>query len=149
MTKDHTSPASTAGSGAPAPAGEAPSRDETIPVRPEGFNGCYSPITPPRGETPAPPVPLPDDLAAMEAAVAAEYASEVGLMPLEPAPVAGDVEALAKGLEAYVVGHGGLHDDDCPGDDTCECSWAPANDAANAACRYFAALSKEAQRHAR
>jgi hypothetical protein len=49
--------------------------------------------------------------------------------------------AMAKGLEDYVVYHGGIHDDDCPGDDTCECEYKRLNDGANQACRYLAALA--------
>lgn len=38
-------------------------------------------------------------------------------------------------LRAYVVAQGPIHDDDCPGDDTCECSWKPTLDVVNALCR--------------
>lgn len=44
-------------------------------------------------------------------------------------------EEVAKALEAYVVWHGGIHDDECPGDDTCDCSGKWMNDGANAACK--------------
>jgi hypothetical protein len=49
--------------------------------------------------------------------------------------------ALAKNLEDYVVYHGGIHADDCHGDDTCECESQRFNDGANEACRYLAALA--------
>ncbi len=39
--------------------------------------------------------------------------------------------------EAYVVEHGADHDDDCPGDDTCECSFQPRNEAVDAVCRHL------------
>jgi len=39
--------------------------------------------------------------------------------------------------EQYVVDHAADHDDDCPEDDTCECSFKPRNDAVNAVCCYL------------
>lgn len=42
--------------------------------------------------------------------------------------------------EQYVVAHAADHDDDCPCDDTCECSMKARNDAVSAVCRYLAAL---------
>jgi hypothetical protein len=52
---------------------------------------------------------------------------------------------VAQGLEGYVVYHGGIHDDDCPGDDTCECEYKPLNDAANEACRRLFAAAQQPQ----
>jgi len=48
---------------------------------------------------------------------------------------------IADGLERYVVDHGADHDDDCPGDDTCDCSQKPINDAANAACHLIRSMA--------
>ena len=47
-----------------------------------------------------------------------------------------------KAFEDYVVHHGAIHDDDCPGDDTCECSGKRMNDAANEVCRLLDALAE-------
>ncbi len=44
----------------------------------------------------------------------------------------------------HVVDEGADHDDDCPGDDTCECSHKPLNDAINQVCRLLAALTPPA-----
>lgn len=53
---------------------------------------------------------------------------------------------MVKGLETFLVAVGSVHDEDCPRDDTCECSWKAANDGANAAYRYLeAALSEQGQ----
>jgi hypothetical protein len=49
---------------------------------------------------------------------------------------------IADGLERYVVDNGADHDDDCPCDDTCECSRKPINDAANSACRLIRAMAE-------
>lgn len=37
-------------------------------------------------------------------------------------------------LRFYVEASGGIHDEDCPQDDTCDCSWKPTLDAVNALC---------------
>jgi hypothetical protein len=37
-------------------------------------------------------------------------------------------------LGRYVVAQGPMHDDHCPGDDTCDCSWAPTLAAVNRLC---------------
>lgn len=50
--------------------------------------------------------------------------------------------AIAAGLTKYVVDNGAGHDDDCPADDTCECSQKFVNDAVNAACRVLNILSQ-------
>src|SRR5262245_3149612 len=42
-----------------------------------------------------------------------------------------------RGLKAYVDWFGGVHDDECPQDDTCDCSGKPANDGINGAINYF------------
>lgn len=49
---------------------------------------------------------------------------------------------MAEMLEAYIVHHGPMHDDDCPGDDTCECSAKPVHDGINAAVRYLQAEAR-------
>jgi hypothetical protein len=38
-----------------------------------------------------------------------------------------EFEAMCK----YVEHHGAIHDENCPEDDTCNCSWKPVNDAVN------------------
>jgi len=40
-----------------------------------------------------------------------------------------------EGLRAYVQWYGAAHQDDCPGDDTCDCICKPLNDAVNAVCQ--------------
>lgn len=40
-------------------------------------------------------------------------------------------------LYEYVADHAADHDDDCPEDDTCECSYKARNDAVNACCRFL------------
>lgn len=45
---------------------------------------------------------------------------------------------LVKQLQLYVTDHGADHDEDCPEDDTCECSYKARNDAVNALCRLAA-----------
>lgn len=47
----------------------------------------------------------------------------------------------ADALEKYVEWHGGVHDEECPEDDTCDCSWKWVNDGVNAAVRYLRAAS--------
>ena len=51
---------------------------------------------------------------------------------------------LRDGLEQYARWTGGVHDQGCPEDDTCDCSGKPANDAINDAVRYFDALVRGA-----
>lgn len=47
-----------------------------------------------------------------------------------------ELEAAGKVLVQFVIDTAGYgHDDDCPCDDTCNCSKKPLNDALNAACR--------------
>jgi hypothetical protein len=46
-----------------------------------------------------------------------------------------ELEQVSKALETYVEWHGALHDDDCPGDDTCSCSTQWVNNGVNEACR--------------
>jgi hypothetical protein len=41
-------------------------------------------------------------------------------------------------LPRYAEDMGALHDDDCPKDDTCDCSCRATNDAVNALCRIAA-----------
>ncbi len=48
-----------------------------------------------------------------------------------------------KALEAYLVYHGAVHEDECPGDDTCECEWKWMNDGANDSYRLLTALAGE------
>lgn len=59
-----------------------------------------------------------------------------------------DLDALAAcvpHLHGYVEDNGGDHDDDCPGDDTCECSCKPRNDAVNAICNALPTMITELQ----
>jgi hypothetical protein len=58
------------------------------------------------------------------------------------------LKEIADGLEQYVMCNGAEHDSDCPGDDTCKCSWMPMNDAANAACRVIRKLASQTPDHA-
>lgn len=51
-----------------------------------------------------------------------------------------EIRERSESILKYVEWHGGIHDDDCPQDDTCDCSGKPINDGVNAACRYLAAL---------
>jgi hypothetical protein len=55
---------------------------------------------------------------------------------------------IADAVQQYAEWHGGIHDDDCPSDDTCACSGKPINDGVNAACRYLEALAVIAQNRA-
>lgn len=50
--------------------------------------------------------------------------------------------AMIDGLRQYVEWCGGVHDDGCPEDDTCECSGKPINDAVNAICKLKEASGK-------
>lgn len=49
-------------------------------------------------------------------------------------PCAALTNAGIQHLCRYVEEHGASHDDDCPCDDTCDCSWRPTLDAVNAMC---------------
>lgn len=52
-------------------------------------------------------------------------------------------QRMGDALKKYIEWVGGLHDDGCPEDDTCDCSGKPINDGINAAVRYFdAALAQ-------
>jgi hypothetical protein len=51
------------------------------------------------------------------------------------------LRTMAENLAKYAEHNGGIHDEDCPGDDTCSCSGKPLNDAANGACRLLAQLA--------
>jgi hypothetical protein len=53
------------------------------------------------------------------------------------------LRAMSQGLHDYVVWNGPLHDDACPGDDTCACSLKPLNDGANEACRFLRSLAED------
>jgi hypothetical protein len=46
-------------------------------------------------------------------------------------------------IVAYVEWFGGLHDGECPEDDTCDCSGKPINDGVNAACKFLLSLADE------
>ena len=37
-------------------------------------------------------------------------------------------------LRSYAIANGAVHDDGCPGDDTCECSMKPINEALQELC---------------
>jgi hypothetical protein len=52
------------------------------------------------------------------------------------------LQSMADAVCKYVEWHGGIHDDGCPQDDTCDCSAKPINDGVNAACRYLAELAR-------
>jgi hypothetical protein len=56
---------------------------------------------------------------------------------------------IAGGLLAYIEWHGPLHDDDCPEDDTCDCSQKRTNDAVNSAYRLIKAMSESDNQHSR
>jgi len=44
----------------------------------------------------------------------------------------------------YVIDNADDHDDDCPEDDTCACSYKPRNDAVNAVCDYVRHVTEAA-----
>jgi hypothetical protein len=46
---------------------------------------------------------------------------------------------MVKALQVYIEWVGALHDENCPEDDTCDCSCKPVNDGINAAVRYLEA----------
>lgn len=61
-----------------------------------------------------------------------------------------DVRArIAKSLEDYVVYHAGIHGDDCPGDDTCDCEYAQMNADVNEACRVLSKPCPECEAQGR
>lgn len=51
-----------------------------------------------------------------------------------------ELRAAVPLLVQYVQWHGGDHEDDCPGDDTCDCAHKPVNDAANLVCHALPSL---------
>ena len=53
-------------------------------------------------------------------------------------PDRADIELMI----AYVVDHGGDHEDGCPCDDTCECWYAGRNAAVNRVCAFLEALGR-------
>lgn len=53
------------------------------------------------------------------------------------------LERMAEAVETYAEWCGGVHDDDCPQDDTCECSSKWVNDGVNSACRFLRALAEK------
>ena len=46
---------------------------------------------------------------------------------------------MAQAIEAYATLNGGVHDEDCPGDDTCACQGKWINDGVNAAVKQLRA----------
>lgn len=44
---------------------------------------------------------------------------------------------MAAALEKYIVYYGPIHEDDCPGDDTCDCHYQEVNEGTNAAYEYL------------
>lgn len=61
-------------------------------------------------------------------------------------PTAAEVREAIAGLKKHIEWNGPDHDDDCPGDDTCECSMKPMNDGVNAAYRVFKACAETLER---
>lgn len=49
---------------------------------------------------------------------------------------------VIKALEQYLDWHGSIHDEDCPEDDTCDCSWKPVNDGVNVALTHLREAAK-------
>lgn len=46
------------------------------------------------------------------------------------------------GIDPYIEYHGGIHDDDCPGDDTCDCSGKVINGGLNGGYRLIWLVDK-------
>lgn len=87
-----------------------------------------------------------DDIARALHAVAtsSESASAVVAPNALSVPSSGgspDLRELVKKLEVYVEWNGPEHEDDCPGDDTCDCEYKPMNDGINEVHRFLSALS--------
>lgn len=53
--------------------------------------------------------------------------------PMTKWPTRAEVDLLYE----YVADHAADHEDDCPGDDTCDCDYKARNDAVNACCRFL------------
>jgi hypothetical protein len=52
------------------------------------------------------------------------------------------LDHMARSVETYAEMNGGVHDEDCPCDDTCDCSFKVVNDGVNSACRFLRALAE-------
>lgn len=66
--------------------------------------------------------------------------------PVVPLPV--DTRRMAKALIAYAEWCGGVHDDECPSDDTCECSGKWINDGVTETVRYLEAVPGDTREQA-
>jgi hypothetical protein len=53
-----------------------------------------------------------------------------------------EVEKALKGLGDYIDYHGGIHDDGCPEDDTCDCTGKPLNDGVNFCYQFLKSLRR-------
>jgi hypothetical protein len=81
--------------------------------------------------------PLENDIAVWMADFAGQvlHEHEAAQTPALPP----DTPDALKALERYIEWFGAVHDDECPADDTCSCSWRWVNEGVNAA---FRALSR-------
>ena len=58
-----------------------------------------------------------------------------------PKPLVLPEKKYIDGLEVFLEDSGPLHDQDCPCDDTCQCSYKIANDGADICCKFLKQFS--------